>query len=41
MLLGNQALILADRGNQDRAMVLHKEPDRIYRELGDKQSLVI
>ena len=34
--LGNQALILQDRGDLDGAMALQKEQERICRELGNK-----
>ena len=37
--LGNQALILQARGDLDGAMALHKEKERICRELGNKDSL--
>src|ERR1019366_625362 len=37
--LGNQALILKARGELDGAMALHKEEERICRELGNKDGL--
>jgi len=37
--LGNQALILRDRGELDEAMALLKEQERICRELGDRGGL--
>jgi len=37
--LHNQAQILQDRGDLDRAMVLYKEGERLFRELGDKHGL--
>jgi tetratricopeptide (TPR) repeat protein len=37
--LGNQALILKARGDLDGAMALHKEEERICRELGNKDGL--
>ena len=39
--LGNQALILQARGDLDGAMALHKEEERICRELGDPAGLAI
>ena len=39
--LGNQAGILDDRGNPDRAIVLMKEQERLCRELCDPESLTI
>jgi hypothetical protein len=38
--LGNQAPILRDRGDLDEAMTLHKEEERICRELGEVAGLV-
>jgi tetratricopeptide (TPR) repeat protein len=37
--LGNQALILKARGDLDGAMALHKEEERICRQLGDSANL--
>ena len=37
--LGNQALILQDRGDLDGAWALHKEKERLCRELGDPNGL--
>ena len=37
--LGNQALILYARGDLDGAMALHKEQERICRELGNMDGL--
>jgi hypothetical protein len=37
--LGNQALILQDRGDLDGAMKLHKEEERICREVGNVNGL--
>jgi hypothetical protein len=37
--LGNQALILYDRGDLDGAMALHKEQERICRELSNRDGL--
>jgi len=37
--LGNQALILYACGESDAAMALHKEAERLCRELGDKAGL--
>ncbi|MCX6690515.1 MAG: hypothetical protein NTW33_00340, partial [Methanoregula sp.] len=37
--LGNQALIIKDRGDPDGAMLLHKEEERICQELGNKNGL--
>src|SRR5437773_12149824 len=39
--LGNQALILGDRGELDAAMALLKEQERLCRELGDPPGLAI
>lgn len=39
--LGNQALILQDRGDLDGAWTLHKEEERLCRELGDPNGLAI
>ena len=39
--LGNQALILKARGQLDQAMALHKEQERICRQLGNLDSLQI
>ncbi len=39
VLLGNQALILAARGDLDAAMVLHKEGERICRQLDNADGL--
>ena len=39
--LGNQALILQDRGDLDGAWVLHKEQERLCRELGGPNGLAI
>jgi hypothetical protein len=37
--LGNQAFILRDHGDLDGAMALHKEEERICRQLGDPANL--
>lgn len=37
--LGNQALILKERGDFDEAMLLHKQEESICRKLGDRQTL--
>ena len=37
--LGNQAFILQDRGDLDGAMALHKQKERICRQLGDPANL--
>jgi tetratricopeptide (TPR) repeat protein len=37
--LGSQAVILGDRGDLDGAIALHKEEERLCRELGSKQGL--
>lgn len=37
--LGNQAVILRDRGDLDGALALHKEQERLCRELGSKDGL--
>ncbi len=39
MILGNQANILRQRQRIDQAMTLHKEEERICREIGDTESL--
>jgi hypothetical protein len=39
--VGNQANILADRGDLDGAMALYKEQERICRELGNPEGLSI
>lgn len=39
--LGNQALILKDKGDLDGAMKLHKEEEHLCRELGNKDGLAI
>jgi hypothetical protein len=37
--LGNQSVILQNRGDLDGAMTLHKEQEQICRELGDSEGL--
>jgi hypothetical protein len=39
--LGNQALILKARGDLDGAMALHKEEERICRQLNNSEGLAI
>jgi hypothetical protein len=39
--LGNQALILKEKGDLDGAMKLHKEEEHLCRELGNKDGLAI